>query len=171
MAARKFRSPDRGVWSRGVYVVGDVVSRLVSSVTKYYMCQVARTRANNTAPDSDTTGWVEIPAPIAGRGISTLRDVLTLSWVDLRNTIEAWDKEWLQGYEAFSGASGGSAFAVEVIRTKALMLGYMVWIARHQNGDDRSVELDISPQLVDFSYNIDQLLVRTSHVPLTPANA
>ena len=104
--------------------------------------------------------------------IDSLEDVHGLSWADLKDTIEDWGVRWFKGYADFANiTSSTAAAAARTSRTRALLLGYMVWLARHQNGNDRTPEIDVPPQLVAFSHEIDRLLTRVSQTPLNPANS
>ena len=107
----------------------------------------------------------------SGGQVDTVAEVHALSWADLKDTIAAWSKDWEEGYAKFATTSGTAA-AAAYNRARAYLLVYMVWVARHQNGTDRINEVDVNPQLVASSFEIDRLLTRLSpHDPLHPANS
>ena len=162
MAARTFRSPERGVWSAGAFAVGDIVTHS----SKRYICKTARSSSDTSNPATDTTNWIEIPN--AAATVSTFWDIHQLSWDDLKATIEKWSIEWVQGYKTFANIANASQMNAAIGRTKVLLLSYAIWVARHQNGNDRTPELDVHPQLLGFGYEYDQLLKRMSFTPLNP---
>ena len=168
MAVKEFRWRYRGDWARGIFKPFDITRRAGNN---YFIARNPRTAGNNTAPENDAANWspVHSSGPVA-QGIGSFDDVDQMTWTDLKDTIEAWAREWVQGYDTFAPIASASARDGQLYRSKIWLLIYMVWVARHQNGNDRSVELDIPPQLMDESYNMDQLLIRLSSVPLTPAN-
>ena len=171
MAVRDYGTSFTGVWARGIHAVGDQVYYTSGGTKKRYFCRTARAQANAGTPAADSTGWREI-LPGAHTAISTPAELHELSWADLKDTLENWDQEWADGWDSFADISDTTpATDAQFLRARALLLVYGIWLARNQNGEDRSRELSLHPQLVGASHEVDHLLTRIGYSPLNPANS
>ncbi len=107
-----------------------------------------------------------------GANIDSLVEMGALSWADLKDTLEAWDKEWIQGANAFLKLdSTPTAAEAKKARTKLFLFLYGIWLTQNQGGNDRSQELLIHPQSRRFVYEFDIMLKREPQVPLNPAQS